>query len=210
MTYTFPFDTCEKPQESGVAQQPFSVFVNMISCSIILFFLLQTKSSHAFILLLALLIFEIFHTFSHFIHIKGTLQYTITHAAAFLFNVALLNFLYRHTKVFPTPHYIAFLCGILACDLYAFFNLSLIYFFLAQICLFLAILFFYYPLLNSSVKTNLNIVFASLCFIYVALVNEKMNCEHMLRKFPNFPFHVIIEALGFIPIFILSKTFYCL
>lgn len=209
MTYTFPFDTCEKPQESGVAQ-PFSVFVNMITCSIVLFFLLQTKSSHAFILLLALLIFELFHTFSHFIHIKGTLQYTITHIAGFLFNVALLNFLYRHTKVFPTPHYIAFLSGILACDLYAFFNLSFIYFILTQICLFLAILFFYYPLLNSYVKTNLNVILGSLFFIYVAFVNEKMNCENMLRKFPNFPFHVIIEAFSIIPIFILSKTFYCL
>jgi hypothetical protein len=209
MTYTFPFDTCEKPQESGVAQ-PFSVFVNIITCSIILYFLLQTKSSHAFLLLLALLIFELFHTFSHSIHIKGTFQYTITHIAGFLFNVALLNFLYRHTKVFPTPHYIALLCGILVCDLYAFFNLSFIYFILTQICLFLAILFFYYPLLNSSVKTNLNVILASLFFIYVAFVNEKMNCESMLRKFPNFPFHVIIEAFSIVPIFILSKTFYCL
>ena len=209
MTYTFPFDTCEKPQESGVAQ-PFSVAVNIITCSIVLFFLLRTKSRHAFLLLLALLIFEVFHTFSHFIHIKGPIQYTITHVAGFLFNVAWLNFLYRHTKVLPNPHFLAFLCGILVCDVYAFLNLSFIYFILTQICFFLAILFFYYPLLNRAVKTNLNMILASVFFIYLAFVNEKMNCENMLRRFPNFPFHVIIEAFSIIPIFILSKTFYSL
>jgi hypothetical protein len=209
MTYTFPFDTCETPRSSGIAQ-PYSVFVNVISCSIILLFLFQTKSNHAFLLLLALLIFELFHTLSHFIHIEGAFLYTATHITGFLFNVALFHFLYRYTKVFPKPYFVGFLCVILACDLYAFFNLSFIYFILTQISLFISILFFYYPLLNQNIRTNLNVILATLFFIYFAFVNEKMNCKYMLQKFPNFPFHVIIEAFSIIPIYVLCNTFYCL
>ena len=138
-TYTFPFDTCEKPNKIGIAQ-PYSVFVNFITCSIVLYFLIKTKSYYAFFLLLALLIFEIFHTLSHFIHIKGKFLYTITHITGFLVNISFLNFLYNYTKVFPNIYYLIFLFLILICDLYSFFNLSFIYFVLTQIILFIAIL----------------------------------------------------------------------
>ncbi len=207
--YTFPFDTCETPQESGIAQ-PYSVFVNSFTCLIILFFLLKTKSYHSFLLLLSLLIFELFHTLSHFIHIKGKFLYTSIHVTGFLVNVAFFNFLYRYTKVFPNIYYIGFLCAILVCDAYAFFNLSFIYFVLTQIILFIAILCYYYPLLNKNIKTNLQIILVVTFLIYSAFVNEKMNCKNMLKAFPNFPFHMLIEALGIIPIYILSNTFYCL
>ena len=206
-TYTFPFDTCEKPQKSGIAQ-PYSVFVNIITCSIVLYFMYKTKSNYAFLLLLALLIFELFHTLSHFIHIKGKFLYTITHIAGFLFNIAFLNFLYRYTNVFPNTYYIIFLCFILLCDLYAFFNLSFIYFILTQITLFIAILFYYYNLLPSNIQYNIKIILGSTIVIYLAFLNEKLNCKNMLKYAPNFPFHMIIEALSIIPIYILSKTFY--
>lgn len=205
--YTFPFDTCETPQESGIAQ-PYSVCVNVITCSIVLFFLIQTKSYHAFLLLLALLIFELFHTLSHFIHIKGKFLFTATHITGFLVNISFLNFLYRYTNVFPATHYLIFLCGILVCDAYAFFNLSFIYFVLTQIIFFIAILFYYYPILNNNIKTNLKIILATTFLIYLAFVNEKMNCKNMLNSFPGFPFHMLIEALSIIPIYVLSNTFY--
>ena len=205
--YTFPFDTCETPQESGIAQ-PYSVFVNIITCSIVLYFLVKTKSSHAFLLLLALFIFELFHTLSHFTHIKGKFLYTATHITGFLVNISFLNFLYRYTHVFPNIYYIGLICFILICDAYAFFNLSFIYFVLTQIILFITILFYYYPLLNKNIKTNLKIILVTTFLIYLAFVNEKMNCKKMLSAFPHFPFHMIIEALSIVPIYILSNTFY--
>lgn len=205
--YTFPFDTCEKPRESGIAQ-PYSVAVNVVSCFIVLYFLVRTKSNHAFLLLLALLIFESFHTLSHLIHIKGTFSYTATHISGFLFNVAFLNFLYRYTKVFPRPYYFGIFCVILACDLYAFLHLSFIFAVLTQILLFITILSYYYPLLNKDIKANLNIILGFFFLIYLAFVNEKMNCKSMMKSFPDFPFHMIIEALGILPIYILCNTVY--
>ena len=206
-TYTFPFDTCEKPRESGIAQ-PYSVVVNIVSCFIVLYFLVHTKTNHAFLLLLALLVFESFHTLSHLTHIKGTFSYTATHMSGFLFNVAFLNFLYRYTKVIPRPYYFGIFCGILACDLYAFFHLSFIFAVLTQIILFITILGYYYPLLNKDIKANLNIILGFFFVIYLAFVNEKMNCKRMLKSFPDFPFHMIIEALGILPIYILCTTVY--
>ena len=40
--YTFPFDTCEKPNKKGIAQ-PYSFFFNFISTLIIIYFLCQTR-----------------------------------------------------------------------------------------------------------------------------------------------------------------------
>ena len=52
--YTFPCKTCEKPNKNGIAQ-PYSAFFNLITCSIILYFLLNTKTTHAFLLLFSIL-----------------------------------------------------------------------------------------------------------------------------------------------------------
>jgi len=205
--YTFPFDTCETPQETGIAQ-PYSVLVNVVTCSIVAFFLVKTPHWHAFWLLLALLIFELNHTLSHFIHIPGSFLFTITHVSGFLVNLALLNFLYHVTKTLPPWYYIALWGIILAVDGYAFFNLSFIYFVLTQIVLFVAILFFYYPRLSQPVQRSFRWILGSTVVIYLGFVNEKLHCKDMLAAFPNFPFHVIIETLSIVPIYLLSSTLY--
>jgi len=66
--YTFPFDTCEKTNKNGIAQ-PYSALFNLINCLIIFYFLLKTKHNYTFILLFSILCFELFHLFSHIIHI---------------------------------------------------------------------------------------------------------------------------------------------
>ena len=205
--YTFPFDTCETPKNNGIAQ-PYSVFINLISCLIIFYFLLQTKNYYAFILLLSLLLFELFHTLSHFIHIKGKFLYTSIHINGFLINLSLLHFLYRYTNKLPNIYYIIFLLLILLCDIYFFFNFSFIYFVLTQFILLVAILFYYYNFLPTNVQYNLKIILVSIFIIYIAFINEKINCKNMLKLYPNFPFHMIIEMLGIIPIYLLSYTFY--
>ena len=70
LEYTFPFSTCEKPNKSGIAQ-PYSVLLNLINCIIVFYFLLKTKHNYTFILLFSILSFELFHVFSHILHIQG-------------------------------------------------------------------------------------------------------------------------------------------
>jgi hypothetical protein len=206
-SYTFPFDTCEIPNKNGVAQ-PYSVIINIITCSIVLYFLTLTTTYYSFFLLLSLLIFELFHTLSHFIHIKGKFLYTITHISGFLVNLSFLNFLYNYTGIFPSNTYLIFLGCILIADLFCFLNLSFIFFIATQIFLFLAILYYYYNLLPSNIKERIQLLVFSTFLIYLLFVNEKMNCKKMMKIFPNFPFHMIIEIVSIIPIYYLSYTFY--
>lgn len=194
-------------EKKGIAQ-PYSVAVNVITCSIVFYFLLKTKNSYTFLLLLALFVFELFHTLSHFIHIKGKFLYTITHIAGFIVNISFLNFLYNYTHIFPSLFYSLFLLGILCIDLFCFINLSFIYFVLTQIIFFLCILFYYYPLLSSKIKHKIHLIILSTFFIYLGFVNEKLNCKTMLSLFPTFPFHMLIEVASIIPIYLLSSSFY--
>ena len=50
MSYTFPFNTCEIPNKTGIAQ-PYSVFFNIVSCLIIIYFLTITKKNYSRLLL---------------------------------------------------------------------------------------------------------------------------------------------------------------
>lgn len=205
--YTFPFDTCEKPNTSGIAQ-PYSVLVNLINCSIIFYYLIKTENNNSFLLLGSLLIFELFHTISHSIHIKGKFLYTITHAAAFLYNILLFNFLYNYTSKFPHKYYIVFLACIILFDIYALYNSSVIYFILTQFLLFASILYYYYPFLPTKIKNKIHWIGLSAVLIYLGFINEKINCKKMLKVYPNFPFHIIIELFSIIPVYLLSSGFY--
>jgi hypothetical protein len=205
--YTFPFDTCEKPKNTYFAQ-PYSVTINIISTIIILYFLFNTRTLHAFILLFSLLLFDLSHTFSHFIHIKSSIQITLVHVLAYILNFAFLYALYKYTNKILSVPLIIFLTIILSFDVYAFFNLSLLYYIFTQILFFFSIFIYYYGFLKKNMKTNLNILLILIGFIYAGFVNEAFNCKKMLSMFPNFPFHAIIELLILCAVYVFSLTFY--
>ena len=133
---------------------------------------------------------------------------TITHIAGFLVNISFLNFLYNYTHILPKLYYLFFLGCILLLDAYSFFNLSFIYFVLTQIFLFVAILYYYYPVLPKQIKSKIQLILLITGLVYLGFVNEKVNCKTMLNMFPKFPFHAIIETLSIIPIYLFSHTFY--
>ena len=99
--FTFPFDTCETPKNKYFAQ-PYSVSINFISTLIVLYFLFKVRTLHAFLLLFSLLLFDISHTFSHFIHIKPGIQITLVHVLAYFLNFAFFYALYKYTKKLPS------------------------------------------------------------------------------------------------------------
>jgi hypothetical protein len=205
--YTFPFDTCEKPRNSFFAQ-PYSVTINFLSTIIVLYFLWQTHTLHAFILLFSLLLFDLSHTFSHFIHIKSSIQITLVHVLAYILNFAFLYALYKYTNKLPSVALIIFLVFILSFDVYAFFNLSLLYYIFTQIIFFFSIFIYYYGSLSKGMKNKLNILLILIGIIYIGFVNEAFNCKRMLEMYPNFPFHAIIEILILFAVYFFCITFY--
>jgi len=205
--YTFPFNTCEKPNKNGIAQ-PYSSLVNLINCFVIFYFLLKTTKMYTFLLLFFILCFEAFHVFSHSIHISGSIQTNITHLLSYCINFAFLFFFYNYIKKIPSSWFILFYVFLIFCDIYSFFNMNLVYHIFSQALLFLSMLFYYYPLLNKNIKDKINIIFFLVILIIILFFNEKYNCEKMMSIYPDFPYHILIEIIGIFFFYIICSTFY--
>ena len=206
-SYTFPFDTCEKPRKKGVAQ-PYSAFVNIVSALIILYFLFKTRTLHAFLLLLSLFIFDLVHTFSHLVHVSPGIQIGLVHAVAYIFNFTFLYALYKYSKKIPSALILLFMGVIVSCDVYAYFNLTLLYYLITQIILFFTIFIYYFKSLSDIMKTKLKWLLVIIGIIYLGFANEVYNGHKMLARFPNFPFHAIIEVFILSATFLVSSSFY--
>lgn len=205
--YTFPFSTCEKPNINGIAQ-PYSSLLNLINCLIIFYFLLKIKHNYTFILLFFILCFELFHVFSHTIHVSGSIQINITHILSYCINFAFLFFFYNYLQKIPNTWFILFYIFLIIFDIYTFYNMNVVYYIFTQALLFLSVLFYYYPLLNKNIKNKINIIFVLVILIIILFLNEKYNCERMMSINPNFPYHIFIEIIGILLFYIICSTFY--
>jgi len=205
--YTFPFDTCEKPNKHGIAQ-PYSTMANIVNSLIIFYFLLKTKENYTFILLFCILCFELFHVFSHSVHIPGSIQINIAHMLSYCVNFAFLFFFYNYTKKIPSGWFILFYVLLIVFDIYVFCNMDVVYYISTQSLLLLSVLLYYYPLLSKSIKNKINIISFLIILIIILFLNEKYNCKKMLSIYPHFPYHVLIEIVAIFLFYIVCSTFY--
>jgi hypothetical protein len=201
MEYLFPFDTCEKPK-NGIAQ-PYSSLFNAINCIIILSFLYKTKKKYTFYFLFFILLFEIFHLFSHMIHIQNYTQLSIIHLLSYCINLSLFYTLYRYTNKLPTLFFLFYLFLVVVFDIYSFLTINVIHYIVTQTLLFSSLLLYYRTYLPD-IRTIL--VVASI--LILLLVNEKYNCEKMLSMYPTFPFHIFVEIGGILFFYFVCSTFY--
>ena len=207
--YTFPFSTCEKRQKNGIAQ-PYSALFNLINCAIIFYFLLKTKQQYTFLLLFSLLCFELFHVFSHSIHISGSIQINVTHLLSYCINFAFLFFFYNYVKKTPSIAFVLFYVLLICFDIYVFCNMNVVYYIFSQALLFSSVLLYYYPYLTKNIKNKTNIIFSLVFLIIILFLNEKYNCEKMLTFYPYFPYHIFIEIIGIVLFYIICSNFYTL
>jgi len=205
--YTFPFNTCEKTNKSGIAQ-PYSTLFNLINCMIIIFFLLKTKHNYTFMLLLSLLFFELFHSFSHIVHIKGSIQTNITHTLTYLINLSFFYVFYSYTNKLPSYEFILYLLLLVCFDIYSLFNLSIVFYILSQGIIMISLLLYYLPLLPKFIKNSIHQIIFFIGIIILLFLNEKYNCEKMLKIYPYFPYHIFIEIGGIILFYVISSNFY--
>jgi len=205
--YTFSFDTCEKSNKTGVAQ-PYSALFNLISCLIILFFLLKTKKLYTFLLLFSFFCFEVFHVFSHIIHINGPIQINITHSLAYLINIAYFYAFYSYTKKLPSFWVMLCLLILVCLDTYSFLYLSIVYYLITQFSIFILLFVYYLPLLPKFIKNGVYQIVFLLILIILLFLNETYNCEKMLQIYPAFPYHIFIEIAGVILFYIICSIFY--
>ncbi len=207
-SFLFPFSTCEKINKGSFVQQPYSAVINSISAIIVFFFLLYTKLSPLFFLFLSIFVFQIYHMFSHIIHINGNIQTNTIHIISYLVNFSLFYVLYEKSNQELNQYFFFLYIFLIFIDLYAFFHLSTIYFIPTQVILLLSLLIYYFKHLPNLLKQNMSILLINIFIIYGLVLNEKYNCENMLEMFPNFPFHIFIEIFGLLFFSFLSYSFY--
>jgi len=205
--FLFPFSTCETPNKEGISQ-PYSVLANVLSILVIMYFLFQTKNIYPFLLLLSFLAFECVHAFSHTIHLPGYVQNNITHCIAYTVNVFYLLTLYNYTHHAPSIYFLIFLFGLIVIDVYFFMFLSFVFYVTSSMLIFLSIIIYYYPYIPKNKQSYIVTILLLGISIVFLLYNEKYNCKSMLRMFPGFPFHALLELNGTVIFYYLCKFFY--
>jgi hypothetical protein len=205
---TFPFNTCEKPKPSGLAQ-PYSFAINMVSIIIIIYFIFKATNTYTKITFLSLLLFQSSHTFSHGFHIGNRELQLITHITAIILASSLFYMFYNITGTLPGNTIIIILLTILAGDIYLTIKKApFIYTFLTQISIFIITILAYYGSFTSHIQNSIKIIIPLTILISLLVINETINCNHMLSKYPNFPFHIFVETTGIIILITILKTFY--
>ena len=203
--YTFPFNTCEEPK-SGLIAQPYSVFFNLVSCAIILYFLTKTKSIWPALLLLSILLFEMFHTFSHAVHIKGSGQVIITHLLAYLVNFCYFLALYKYSHILPSALFLFYLGAVILYDVYAFNNLPFIFYLSSHFLIFISLFLYYYTYFSAEMKARIPLIFCLTVVVFLLFINETFNCKTMLENY-SFPFHILIEITAIFIFYNISSLF---
>jgi hypothetical protein len=208
--YTFPFNSCEVPQNKGFAQ-PYSTTINLILCSVIIFYLLKSNNLYSSMFLITILIFNIFHTFSHSIHIKyfKNSQFLFTHFSAITSSMVFLLLLNHITKKKLPNWQIYILLFLYLFDVYIITQkVSHIYNIITFLLLLFLIMIFYYNYLSGKIKKSIiYIIFFSAVVLFFQIF-EIYNCQYILKNFNYFPFHIITETAAFIPIYLLCNSFY--
>lgn len=206
--WTFPYKTCEIPQKNTIVSQPYSFLLNLINVSNLVCYCILVKSIHVKLTILSYIVFELFHTFSHakLFHVK--IQTTVIHLLAYVFFAATWNSIYLFTKKPLSWLKTSVLIVVTAIDIYVVLVVKGVWTILSGLSLLLALFCMYFTDIPKFFQTRLYQKLVPGLFVLFALfVNEAINCEAMLRIMP-FPYHIVIEILGYWLFDILANSWY--
>ena len=210
MNFTFPFNTCEIPNKDGIAQ-PHSTIINTILCIIIFLFLLNSNNLYSRLFLFFFLLFNIFHTFSHAIHISSikNIQFLLTHYSAIISSFFLFCLLSNITKYTLKPYQMIGLLFLLFFDeVLIFYDVSHIYNIIFFLIILFSILIFFYKYLSKKIQQNIKYIIGFGFLALVIDIIEILFCQSLLQKYGNIPFHSILELSAYIPTILLCYSFY--
>jgi hypothetical protein len=203
--YTFPFNSCEKPIN---ACQPWSAFVTCGLCLVVGYYFLKARNFASKVFMFTLLIFNISHTLSHMFHIKGLIQFYATHFSAIASSIALTYLLQEKTEKKPNWSLLGS---------FYFIDLGLIlakaphiYNIITFVFILMYIIYYFYTELDPKIQEKCKWIAYSSLGVLMFQILEILFCKRLLDWYPEFPFHVVVELSGVVPIYLLSETFYSL
>jgi hypothetical protein len=203
----FPKRTCEKVSQDLAFKQPWSTIAGIITSIMILYFLINAKTREQFILISTLLIFELFHTYSHSTHWPGTTQVSCMHLISVFVNIVIIYVFSSLSKSWPSAIFIAWILGILVFDIYAFLNLPLYFYVGSQFVFMISIFIYYWGLFKESAKKWIPWIVLAMAIIIGLEINEIYNCQSMMHWAPSFPFHILIDGVGLLAIYMIIQLF---
>jgi hypothetical protein len=203
----FPKRTCEKVDINGPFAQPWSTIAGIITSLMILYFLINAKTKEQFILISTLLVFELFHTYSHSTHWPGTTQVSCMHLISVFVNIVIICVFSSLSKSWPSAIFLAWVIGILAFDIYAFLNLPLYFYVGSQFVFMISIFVYYWRLFTESAKNWIPWIGLAMAIIIGLEINEIYNGKAMMHWAPRFPFHILIDGVGLLAIYMIIQLF---
>lgn len=207
MSFNFPYDTCEVSNQDSFVKQPFSFGVGIITILILSWFIYSAKTIESKLLLTALMAFGLFHVYSHFVHVQDFIQSRVIHGLAYLVNATLLWALSSSTRHFPSPWFLLLLIGIIAVDIYAYFNFPLSAYVSTQILLFATITLYFLRWLPSIIKQWIPWLICAMILVIILEINEQINCTSLMQWASWFPWYIFIELAGLAAIIVISIMF---
>ena len=198
MNSFFPFKTCEIPNKDSIIKQPFSAFLNILSCIILIYFIIIAKTFTVKLCIFSFLLFQLFHAFSHSFHIEGNIQTIIIHILSYILSITSFYTLFILTKKNPSYYIIFILIIIILIDIYIFLNKnnSILGIFSGFSIITITYLSFY-KFFPKIIKTLFKYILLGLFILSLFILNEKLNCNIMI-SYANLPYHAIIEIIGLI------------
>jgi len=161
--------------------------------------------------LASVLVFNIFHTFSHTIHIKNFKhgQFYLTHFSAMVSTMFFIVLLNAVTKSNLVDWQIFTLLFLYLFDIYLIRqNVSHIYNIITFLLVLFLIMSFYYRFLSNKIKQNIIYIILFSLLVLSFQIFEIFNCNFILENFKGFPLHIMTEISACVPIYLLCDTFY--
>ncbi len=205
--WTFPYKTCEKPIEFFI-EQPVSFLINLASVFNLLYYAYISKILHIKHTIFSYLLFELFHTISHSKRFNAQIQTSIIHFIAYYFFVTTWSSLYFLTNKILHYNQIYFISFLVLLDLFVFFIIGGLWTVITGLTLIMSLFILYFNELPYFFKKNLQQkLLPGLILLFLLFTNEALNCDKMMN-FYIFPYHSIIEILGFYLFHLLTYSFY--
>lgn len=194
----FPFNTCEI--RGNVVDQPYSASINILSCIILLYLLLQAKHIEIRFFILSLLIFQAYHAYSHMFWSKNEeslIHVYIIHSITYIIIFALITAISFISGKLPN---IPIIFAVILLDMFILYNyIGTVYNAISGINIWVVVLItgLWNVKLPAIVKQLLPILLILFGVVILLFFNEKYNCQTMMEAYP-FPYHIAIEIVGLI------------
>ena len=194
----FPFNTCEI--RGNVVDQPYSASINILSCIILLYLLLQAKHIEIRFFILSLLIFQAYHAYSHMFwseNEESLIHVYIIHSITYIIIFALITAISFISGELPN---IPIIFTVILLDMFILYNyIGTVYNAISGINIWVVVLItgLWNVKLPAIVKQLLPILLILFGVVILLFFNEKYNCQAMMEAYP-FPYHTAIEIVGLI------------